>query len=319
MKKVFLMVVMALLVSIGTQAQDSRKLNYRHSNVFKTHPTPENRDGMRKDGACDTLRFPMPGTITYYFIEAPDAGYVTGNNSYGDVAKAEFFEAVDDGYAITGFVAEFAVAESVSNSNADITFGIWDNTGANGKPGSMVASATYPLNWIIEDINEQSLTILNLEEPYAPSGPFYVGIVLPQTPGDTVALWCREHVAGYTGTAWEQWDDNTWHDISTSWEINTSMLLHPIVCPMVGIEDVSDPQASISPNPSNGIVNIKTWRNKKEINLEVYSMSGSRVYARSYPGSVTDFNIDLEFLPQGVYIVRLFDESRQHSQKVLLK
>ena len=101
--------------------------------------------------------------------------------------------------------------------------------------------------------------------------------------------------------------------------MNTSMLLHPIVCQIVGIDEVPDPQASISPNPSNGIVNIKTWRNKTVINLEVYSISGSKVYAKSYPGTVNNFNIDLGFLPQGVYVIRLFDESRQHSQKILLK
>lgn len=314
MKKVFLMAIMALLATTYTQAQNASNRKYKASGVIRPHLLPS----AQRDSGCDTLRFPMPGTITYYFIDPPDVGYVTGNNSYGDKAKTEFYNSVEDGYAITGFVAEFAVARSTSNSNADITFGVWD-TGSGGGPGSMVASATYPLNWIIEDIDEEWLTILNLEEPYIPTGPFYVGVVLPQTPGDTVALWCRLDEAGYTGTAWEQWDDNSWHDISVSWNLNTSMLFHPIVCQIVGIEDIADPQTFISSNPSDGIVNISAWRNKTTINLEVYSIRGQKVYAKSYPGTVTNFNIDLSFLPKGIYVVRLFDESKHHSQKIILK
>ena len=314
------MVAMGFLVTFGVQAQETATRKSRPSGVVRTKLLSAKPDARQKDGTCDTLRFPMGGIITYYTISPPDAGYVTGNNSYGDKAKAEFYTAIGSGLAITGFVAEFAIARSISNSNANITFGIWDNTGANGKPGIMKASATYPLSYIIEDIQKNWLTTLNLVEPYVPTGPFYVGIVLPQTPGDTVALWCRKHEPAYVGTAWEQWNDNTWHDISVSWpNMNTSMLLHPIVCQIVGIDEVPDPQASISPNPSNGIVNIKTWRNKTVINLEVYSISGSKVYAKSYPGTVNNFNIDLGFLPQGVYVIRLFDESRQHSQKILLK
>lgn len=320
MKKVFSMIMMSLLLIIGVQAQETAIRKSRPSGVVRTQLLSVKPDARQRDSSCDTLRFPMGGTITYYTIDAPDDGYVTGNNSYGDKAKAEFYTGVENGYAITGIVAEFAIAKSTSSSNADIIFGIWDNTGAGGGPGEMKASGTYPLEWIIEDIAENWLTILNLEEPYIPAGPFYVGIVLPQTPGDTVALWCTKSEPSYVATAWEQWNDNSWHDIGVSWQLNTTMLLHPIVCQLVGIEDVvSDPQAFISSNPSNGIVNVKTWRNKSQINLEVYSLSGQKVYAKSYPGTMTNFNIDLEFLPQGVYVVRLFDESRQHTQKILLK
>ena len=312
------MFVMATLVSVGTQAQEAATRKSRPSGVVRTQLLSARPDAGKKVIGCDTLRYPMGGTITYYTIDDPDDGYVTGNNSYGDKVKAEFYTAVGNGKSITGFVAEFAIAKSVSNSNANITFGIWDNSGANGKPGIMKASATYPLSYIIEDIQENWLTVVNLDEPFAPTGPFYVGVILPQTTGDTIALWCKKSEPSYVGTAWEQYFDNTWHDIGVSWDLHFSMLLHPVVCQMVGIEEVTDSQASISPNPSNGIVNIKAWRNKSVINLEVYSISGSKVYAKSYPGAVTNFNIDLGFLPQGVYVIRLFDESRQHSQKVVL-
>ncbi|MDY0103347.1 MAG: T9SS type A sorting domain-containing protein [Lentimicrobium sp.] len=321
MKKVFFMALASMMMVIGAQGQIVRNNTFRSSGVVKSNVLQTNHEASQKEVVCDTLRFPLPGVITYYFLNAPEAGYVTGNNSYNDLVKAEYYDSLEFGSAITGFIADFAIAKSMSNSNADITFGIWDNTGTDGQPGTMVASAAKSLNSIIADAVNQSISTVMLSEPYTPENAFYIGIVLPQTPGDTVALWCREHEDAYSGTAWEKWDDNTWHAFSdvNNWEINTSMILHPIVCKTIGISEVSDPQASIVPNPTNGIVNVMTWKNNTEINLEIYAFNGARVYAKAYPGSVTNFNIDLGFLPKGVYVVRLFDEKRQHSQKVILK
>ncbi len=321
MKKVFLMVLVSMLMAIGTQGQNIRNHNFRASGVVKTNDMQANQVASSKEVVCDTLRFPLPGSITYYFLNSPDAGYVTGNNSYNDKVKAEFYDSLAVGSTITGFIADFAIAKSMSNSNVDITFGIWDNTGTDGTPGTLVAAATKSLTSIIADAVNEQITTVMLGEPFTPDNAFYIGVVLPQTPGDTVALWCREHVDGYTGTAWEQWENNSWHAFNdvNNWEINTSMILHPIVCKTVGINEVADPQASIVPNPSNGIVNVHTWKNSTEINMEIYSFNGARVYAKAYPGTITNFNIDLGFLPKGVYVVRLFDEKRQHSQKMILK
>lgn len=317
MKKVFFSLMILLTAVFSVQAQNSRKANLRPSGVEKPTDVQPN---IHREVSCDTLRFPVPGVVTYYILGGNDAGYVTGNNSYGDKAKAEYFEAVEDGYAITGFVAEFAIAKSLTNSEADITFGIWDNTGANGKPGSMKASATYPLKWIIEDIDENWLTAVNLTESYTPTGPFYVGIVLPQTTGDTVALWCRESLETYNGTAWDMWENNTWHAFSeeSSWKLNTSMLIHPIVCKTLGINKPAAFEISIVPNPSNGMLNIQTWQNATKITVEVYAYNGSRVYTYAVVDNDKSIELDLTFLPKGIYVIKLYDDFHQHSQKIIL-
>lgn len=321
MKKILLTVVISLMVSLTTQAQNLRSNHLRRAAVEKQSGTAVHPVEITREVTCDTIRFPMSGTITYYFLADPDTGYVTGNNSYGDKAKAEYYEAVDEGYVITGFVAEFAIANSISNSNADITFGIWDNTGANGKPGSMVASATYPLIWIIEDIEKQWLTILNLDEPYTPTGPFYVGIVLPQTPGDTVALWCKESSDTYFGTAWDRWNDNTWHsfDEAGRWNLNTSMLIHPIVCETLGISIPAGSEISIVPNPSRGMISIQTWRNATKVNVEIYAGNGAKVLTRSFTDELQSVDLDLTRLPKGIYVLKMYDDFHQYSRKIILE
>ncbi|MBW6492785.1 MAG: T9SS type A sorting domain-containing protein [Lentimicrobium sp.] len=322
MNKFFIAALPFLLIAGMVNAQGTRQRNIRQAEVTKVYGNPNETVNNSRETVCDTVRFPLPGEITYYyFTQPPHYGYVTGNNSYKDKVKAEFFGTFETGSSITGFVAEFAVARS--NSNPDITFGIWDNSGVDGKPGAMVASATKPLASIVADVQNEDLTKVLLSEPFAVTGPYYIGVVLPTTMGDTVALWCRKHVEGYNGTAWDQWEDGTWYAFSDpdNWgnTVLTSMTLHPIVCKTLGISEKADPEASVAPNPSTGIVNIQKWRSTSVVELEIFSMSGKSMYKRSFPGAVTNFNIDLSYLPKGIYMLRLRDDKRQHNQKLLME
>jgi len=320
MKALYAIILPFCLLISNAEAQNQRKDNFQASGIVKTIAAASSTSGDLRETVCDTVRFPMPGEITYYFLMAPQVGYVTGNNSFKDKAKAEYYSTFETGSSITGIIAEFAIARS--NSNPNITFGIWDNTGTNGKPGTLVASATKPLASIVTDAQNEQLTTVTFSEPWPVTGPYYVGVVLPTTLGDTVALWCRKHVAGYNGTAWDQWEDGVWYAFSDpeNWgtDMLTSMLIHPIVCKTIGINELADPETSISPNPANGVVNIRTWKSETMISLDVYSVKGAKVYSRSYPGSVTNYNIDLGNLPKGVYFIRLSDGKRQHSQKLML-
>lgn len=321
MKVLYAIILPFCLLISNAEAQNSRKDIIRASGIVKNGAAASVASGDLRETVCDTVRFPMQGEITYYYIiDENDFGYITGNNSYKDKAKAEYFGTFEGGSSITGILAEFAIARS--NSHANVTFGIWDNTGVDGKPGTLVASATKSLASIVTDVQNEQITTVTLSEPWAVTGPYYVGVVLPTSLGDTVALWCRAHEAGYNSTAWDQFESGAWYAFSDpeNWgtTLSTSMLIHPIVCKNVGINELTDPETSISPNPANGVVNIRTWKSETMISLDVYSVKGAKVYSRSYPGSLTNYNIDLGNLPKGVYFIRLSDGKRQHSQKLML-
>lgn len=270
---------------------------------------------------CDTLRYPLSGEIIYYYMLPPGVGYITGNNSYQDKAKAEYFASFEVGSSISGMIADFVVARSLNNPQ--ITFAIWNNAGADGKPGTIVATTTKSLSSIVTDVNSEHFTTVTFDQPYTVTGPFYAGVILPTQLGDTLALWCRKHVAGYNGTAWEQWNNNAWYPFNhpDSWgtDMQTSMTIHPITCKTVGIGEHSDPEASVHPNPATGVVNITTWKSKEKIRLDLMTMVGKSAYSRTFPGAITNFNIDLSQLPKGVYMLRLSDGNRQHSQKLILE
>jgi len=270
---------------------------------------------------CDTLRYPLSGEIIYYYMLPPGVGYITGNNSYKDKVKAEYFASFEVGSSISGMIADFVVAKSVNNPQ--ITFAIWNNAGPDGKPGAIVATATKSLSSIVTDVNSEHFTTVTFDQPYTVTGPFYAGVVLPTQLGDTLALWCRKHVAGYNGTAWEQWDNGAWYAFNNpdSWGTNmqTTMTIHPVTCKTVAIDEHADPDASVHPNPATGVVNITTWKSAEKIRLDIMTLTGNIAYSRSFPGAITNFNIDLSQLPKGAYMLRLSDGKRQHSQKLILE
>lgn len=321
MKKLSITTILLLFIYTALIAQQPARTGYTVSDkIHESIGLPSVTTGERTV-ECDTLRYPLPGQILYYILIPPSTGYITGNNSFKDKSKAEFFSSFEAGSTINGMIAEFVVAKNVHSPQ--ITFAIWNNSGSNGKPGNIVASVTKPLASIASDVTNGSATYVAFDQPYTVTGPFYAGVVLPTQEGDTIALWCREMVAGYTGTAWEQWEDGNWYAFNdpASWgtEMLTSMTIHPISCKTVGIAEHPDPEVKIHPNPANGVVNITTWKSQETIDLAIFGMNGQKVYARSYPGAFTNFNIDLSFLPKGVYMIRLSDGKRQHSQKLILE
>lgn len=269
---------------------------------------------------CDTLRYPLNGQIIYYYLSSPESGYITGNNSYKDKAKAEYFTSYEPGTGISGIIAEFVIAKNVSN--LPVTFAIWANDGSNGKPGTMIASTTKAMSSIVSDVENEQPTFVLFDPPVNIPGPFYAGVLLPTTIGDTLALWCREHSSTYTGTAWEQWEDNNWYpfndDLSWGTNMQTSMTIHPITCKTVGLEEYTDAAVAVHPVPSTGILNITTWASTEKISLVIHALSGQRVYSKSLPGNITNFNLDLSTLPKGVYMLRLSDTGRSHNQKLIL-
>jgi len=318
MKPFSLTVLGLLLASVFAVAQSGSRAVGKIYNQPWQHPL--NNTAQARTTECDTVLYPLDGNIIYYFMLPPESGYITGNNSYGDKAKAEYFSTFETGTTITGIVAEFAVARNASSP--DITFAVWNNSGANGSPGVMVASATKPLSTIVADVLNNRATSVTFSQPYTVTGPYYAGIILPTTTGDTVALWCREHVSTYAGTAWEQWSTGAWYAFNDAASygpnLQTTMTIHPIVCKTVGVSEITDPEVAVHPVPTTGVVNLTIWQGASQVKLEVLSMSGKTVYQRQYPGALTNFNIDLSFLAKGVYMLRLTDEKHQHSQKIVL-
>ncbi|MEZ5083344.1 MAG: T9SS type A sorting domain-containing protein [Bacteroidales bacterium] len=179
---------------------------------------------------ADTLNYPLAGQ---YYIYYTDFGYVSGNNEYGDKAKANIFEYPGTGY-VTGILFDFAAA---TNSNINIEIAIWDNTGTNNSPGNIIGSTTAPLDDIFIDVLNNQTTYIEFNPPVEVTSQFYAGVVLPQTSGDTIAVYSNTDGNTNPATAWEQWIDGSWYvyNDTLTWDLNVAHAIFPIVTSTVDL------------------------------------------------------------------------------------
>lgn len=178
----------------------------------------------------DTLGLPFPGTPTIYVssTSAGKNGYVSGNNGYGDKAKAEYFASTNGYNRVSGGILSFGIAKAASPSSS-VTVAVWDNTGTNGGPGAIIGTQVVPISTIAANIAANLPTTVTFANPLTVTGPFYMGVQLSSTPGDTVALVTNTNGNVAAGKGWEQASDNSWAPYSTSWNLNISNAIFPIV------------------------------------------------------------------------------------------
>jgi len=270
-------------------------------------------------GDCDTLDFPFAGTYTYYTIPAPAKGYVSGTNSYGDLAKANVFE---PGYSslLSGVFLDFAVAKDISGTNPAIKIAVWNDAGNSGIPGSIIGFKEIPLSIIIDDEADDAATWVMFDEPLSVSNKFYVGVVLPTT-GDTLAFWTDTNPESPANKGWEQWDNNTWHAYSSaqSWGLMIANAIHPVIC-QVSSTRTNFPEGSIAvfPVPARDRLYVSVTDQVNHIQtIELYEMHGRLCYSGYYDGDATVRVVPLDF-PAGIYMIRAIAADYVLSQKILI-
>lgn len=177
----------------------------------------------------DTLNFPMTGTPALYELN-DHKGFITGNNSYGDKAKAQYFFNYTPYNTLIGFYCWFGYA--TGNNNTNIEFAAWDKNSSD-KPNNKIASKTETLGNIKSDINGNYLTFVEFNSPVSISSSFFAGIVLPTTIGDTVVIMSNTNGQSNPTYAWELNSANNWlkFDNQDSWGANGLLQLYifPVV------------------------------------------------------------------------------------------
>lgn len=181
---------------------------------------------------CDTLLNIDLGidTLTNYTLNPPNWGYVAGNNSFGDIAKAEFYNYSGPATQLTGIIYGFGRGAAASPASV-IQVTVWDDNA--GVPGAILGTQPLPLSLIAASVTAGLPVPVTLTTPINITGPYYIGIEFGYAAGDTVALITnRNNNTPAPGTAWEQWSDLSWHAYSdpTSWGLNVSSFAAPILC-----------------------------------------------------------------------------------------
>jgi PKD repeat protein len=205
----------------GTYAIRLTVSNGTETDVFNASIT------VSTDGVYDHLN---SGTIVNVLAstEGGTSGYVGGHNSFGDIAKAEYFEEGADGLILDYVDYNFAIATAPANRS--LTCAIWADNG--GTPGAQLATKDILISSITTGVgNYTRVDFDDLEL----TGPFYAGIKLNLTNGSTIALYTNTNGQTSPATAWEQFGDNSWHNFSepdVSWGWDAALAVKAaIVCP----------------------------------------------------------------------------------------
>ena len=272
---------------------------------------------------CDTLHFPLPGTATLFTVLSPESGYVCGNNTYGDLAKADYFQPGETGKHLFKGYFDFAVVSKQSGENPDIEFKVWDNTGAGGYPGTIIGMATLPLNQIFSDVEAQQITEVYFDPPVTINGPFYLGVVLPAATGDTLALISTDEDEVDPGTAFEQWWDDSWHAFSeaNSWNLKLTQGIYAQYCDIgfgIGEEQIY-PGLKVYPNPTSDVLNLELEPGiiQGQVVLTLFNYLGQAVRSVKINPDSENTVLSLSDLDKGIYVLTITGKNFKISRKVV--
>lgn len=185
-------------------------------------------------GGCDTLaNLVATDSARIYLTAAGVSSYISGHNTYGDLAKAEKYTGVPAGNQVTGAIMAFGVAKYATTASK-ITVKVWNNNGTNGVPGTVLASKDVTIQSIANNINANpyQYTVVNFTTPAAVGTTFYVGFEMTYASGDSVAIYTTQigNAASHPYQGWEKWSDGTWAAYDTSWNVALSNYIFPIIC-----------------------------------------------------------------------------------------
>lgn len=254
---------------------------------------------------------------------SPDSGYVTGNNQYGDLEKAQFYSLSQLGYADTGALQSVLVSFSYKTQNAspeniDVRIYGVDSTGA--MPGNLLATSES-LN--LSAINTSGYTQFIFNTPVQVGDSFFVSVQLPDSTGDTlVILSTADNCVAHSGWSWEKWSNQTWHSILNSWILNIDLAVFPVVTlPEVsGISQATSNEFSLFPNPANSYFTIAQQGNFERIeSMSLFDSQGklmSEIKPTSNSGSTVNFNCT-EF-PEGLYTLLIHNAHSYNRVKLLI-
>jgi len=195
--------------------------------------------------SCDTF-FNEVSVLDTPSLEGAGAGngFVSGNNVYGDLAKAEGFTSVIGDHVSSAYLLFGYANYNVADANNTVKIMLWDNSGtslsgAAGAPGNALDSATLTLSQIKTAVTGGLVNEVVFPNNVAlTTSGFYVGVVLPTTTGDTVALVSNTGNGSTDGDGWEldgppSVITDGWQDMTTDWGFPGSFgnYIEAVLCP----------------------------------------------------------------------------------------
>jgi len=267
---------------------------------------------------CDTLDNVIGGDgLTSYLLSEYDStssGYLTGTNSNDDISFAEKFS-TNSGKQVNGLLLDFSRASTTSAGIVLVR--VWDATGVNGSPGTVIAQKSVSLQAIANQISNFQLTQVDFDSPPYVNGNFYVGFSILEALGDSIAVFTNQDDILNTNTAWLQDSSNQWlpFEDTLAYGIKISLAIKAIICNHVGIEEIMEGPSSLAfPNPTNGIVNFTLYNGNTSATWEAYNMEGRACGKGTFNNKQN--LIDFSNWNAGIYLFQLQQDGKFTSHKI---
>ncbi|MBA2407720.1 MAG: T9SS type A sorting domain-containing protein [Chitinophagales bacterium] len=256
-----------------------------------------------------------------------DSGYVSGNNDYGDLEKAQFYNLSEMGIAtpatITGTIVYFGL-KTLSATPTDIFVRIYEADSSGVNPGNLLMTSNA-VNLI--SVNADGVgTTFTFPAPVNVTNSFFVSVVLPQQSGDTVAVMSTlDDCRVFSGWSWEQWSNGTWHTLLNSWILDIDLAIFPIMdLPFnIGIEESAGIGSTmLIPNPSSGFAFLKIdLLTAEKVSYKIFDNYGRLIISENsgflQPG-IHQIDLNLLTVKNGIYQVVIEAGSRQIHKPLLI-
>jgi PKD repeat protein len=181
--------------------------------------------------SCDTVSNFNLATMTPSILGSGTWGYISGQNDYLDIGKADKFAVTAANSTIDGTYLAFGIGSS-SGTGQTATVKVWSD--AAGLPATVLGTATISYDSIAAYATAGTSMWVDFTPDIPVSvGSVYVGVEFGYTAGDTLALVHCADAEITIGTAYELWGDGTWHAYSetpASWGVNVAHLINPVIC-----------------------------------------------------------------------------------------
>lgn len=253
-----------------------------------------------------------------------NGGYVTGTNSFGDLAKAQEYPAPSQPSLISGMIVWIAAKDgSTSNVTANLYDldgnGIDGNGSTNQAPGTVLATVSKSLARVD---TSGFYTAFEFANPVSWSSSYAVGLDFQSMGNDEIGIVSNvDGDANGAELAWEQWDDGVWHSIESAWNSvdgDFDLAIFPLVCAQsVTSTQLSEDAFVLYPNPNNGLFSIT---NASQITgqLNVYDVLGQQLNSRTITGE-TLINVDLNDYNKGIYVVSIDTERGRWTNRIVVQ
>jgi PKD repeat protein len=277
---------------------------------------------------CDTLHFPLPEPLTYYVLlkNNVSTGYVSGNNAYGDKAIADFFDNTSPDMAIKGAIFEFSYTKLANFNSETLLVKAWKYDSISKAPGNVIGSVSVSLADIASDVAALRPTQVVFDEPLPISGPFFLGIYLPEQTGDTLVLWTTKTGVIVPNTGWVLQSNNSWAPYDSLYTNPVTLVLtnaiYPIICHTSnGVDDRPSVKGfTISPNPASDYIRIESGNPaSKGSRYDLITATGEKVMSgilNSLPGS--EF-LNVSSCKPGLYFLRISNPSGTFVRRLVIK